>query len=77
MHDRKNIFELWKENGEKLPMKVIIDSWNPNEHYALVERIEIGKWPYGKAHGQYFFHGKPGEIGQIRNAGTYRWILKE
>jgi hypothetical protein len=78
MHDKQNVFEIWKENGEKLPFKVRIDSWSDRlGHYALIEKIEIGKWPYGKAYGQYFFHGKPGERGQIQNAGTYRWKLVE
>lgn len=71
----KNIFELWRENGEKLPIKVIINSWDETKHYALIEKIEIKKWPYGKAYGQYFFYGRPGEKGEIRNAGTYRWKL--
>lgn len=76
MHDKKNIFELWKENGEKLPFKVILDSWNEDRHYAVIEKIEIKNWPYGTAYGQYFFNSKPGEKGVIRNAGTYRWKLK-
>lgn len=72
----KNIFELWRENGEKLPFKAVIDSWSEAKgHYALIEKIEIKKWPYGNAYGQYFFNGKPGEKGYIRNAGTYRWKL--
>ncbi len=74
--EKKNLFEIWRENGEKLPFMAIIDSWDENKHYALVERIEIKKWPYGNAFGQYFFNGKPGERGLISNAGTYRWKLK-
>lgn len=76
MHDKKNIFELWRENGEKLPFMAIIDSWDETKHYALIEKIEIKKWPYGNAFGQYFFNGEPGEKGAIRNSGTYRWKLK-
>ncbi len=74
--ENKNIFQLWRENGEKLPFKAIIDSWDESKHYALIEKIQIKEWPYGNASGQYFFHGKPGERGQIRNAGTYRWKIK-
>lgn len=77
MSDDRNIFQLWRENGEKLPMRVILDSWDENKHYAVVDRIEIKNWPYGNAFGQYFFHGKAGERGLIRNSGTYRWKLKE
>lgn len=74
--EKKNLFELWRENGEKLPFMAIIDSWDENKHYALIERIEVKNWPYGKAFGQYFFNGRPGERGLIRNSGTYRWKLK-
>jgi len=78
MDCNKNIFEIWKENGEKLPFKVIRNSWDENKgHFALVKKIEIGKWPYGKAYGQYFYYGKPGIIGIIGCAGTYAWKLKE
>jgi len=70
----KNIFEIWKENGEKLPFKARKISWC-DKHHVLVEKIEIKKWPYGKVHGQYFFYGKPGEKGAISSAGTYSWKL--
>jgi hypothetical protein len=77
MSDGKNIFELWKENGEKLPFKAIINSWSEEKgHYAIIEKVEVKTWPYGDAYGQYFFHGKAGERGKIRNAGTYRWRMK-
>lgn len=75
--ERKNIFQLWKENGEQIPFKVIKDSWDENKHFAVIERIEIGKWPYGKAYGQYFFHGKAGEKGLISASGTYAWKIKK
>jgi hypothetical protein len=78
MSEKQNIFQIWRENGEKLPFKARIDSWSESlGHFALIEKIEIGKWPYGEAHGQYFFHGVPGEKSEIRNAGTYRWTLIE
>lgn len=76
MHDKKNIFQLWKDNNEKLPFNAIIDSWDESKHYVVVEDIEISSWPYGKATGQYFFNGTPGEKGSIKNAGTYRWKFK-
>lgn len=74
----KNIFQIWKDNNEKLPFRVIRNSWNESEgHYLLVEKIEIKKWPYGDAFGQYFYHGKPGEKEKIKCAGTYAWRIKE
>lgn len=76
MKEYKNIFELWKDNNERLPFKVRINSWSES-HFAIVEKIEIIKWPYGKAFGQYFFYGKPGKNGLIENSGTYRWTLVE
>lgn len=78
MDCNKNIFEIWKENGEKLPFKAIRNSWNENKgHFVLIEKIEIKKWPYGKAYGQYFYNGQAGKIGIIDCAGTYAWKLKE
>jgi hypothetical protein len=78
MNDGKNIFQIWKDGGEKLPFRVRLDSWSEYRgHYALIEKIEIRKWPYGNAFGQYFFNGVPGRTGQIDNAGTYRWTLIE
>lgn len=75
-YENKNIFQLWRENGEILPFKVRLDSWSDYlEHYALIEEIEIKKWPYGNAFGQYFFHKKPGRKGKIDNAGCYRWKI--
>ena len=74
----KNLFELWREGGEVLPFKAVLDSWSEEAgHYALIEKIEIKTWPYGNAFGQYFFNGLPGKKGIIANAGTYRWKLKD
>jgi hypothetical protein len=42
----KNVFQIWREQGEKFPFKVIRWTWSPGRTF-LVERIEIGKWPYG------------------------------
>ena len=55
----KNVFQLWKEGGERLPFKVIRWTWNPATSTFLVERIEIGKWPYGKAWGRFIRNGVP------------------
>jgi hypothetical protein len=76
MQDKLNIFQIWRENGERLPFKVRKDSWSESlGHFAVIEKIEIGKWPYGKAYGQYFFHRVPGRKEEIRSAGTYSWTL--
>ncbi|MBN9066654.1 MAG: hypothetical protein J0H60_09330 [Rhizobiales bacterium] len=53
---KKNVLELWKTNGEKLPFKVIRWTWNPATNF-LVERVEIRKWPYGKAWGRFVRNG--------------------
>lgn len=44
--------------------------------YYLVERVEIGKWPYGKAWGRYVREGVAGELEKIANSGTYTWRLE-
>jgi hypothetical protein len=72
--NKRNLFEIWKENGEKLLFRAVIDSWDPAKHFVVVEKVTIKNWPYGVAEGRYFFNGKPGERGVIRNAGTYRWV---
>ena len=69
----KNVFQLWKEGGERLPFKVIRWTWNPATSTFLVERIEIGKWPYGKAWGRFLL-----ETARKLPAGAVRHdILKE
>jgi len=48
----KNIFQLWRENGETLPFKVAKSTWSAEVgHYLVVERIEIKSSPYGAAWG--------------------------
>jgi hypothetical protein len=69
----KNVFQLWKECGERLPFKVIRWSWNPATSAFLVERIEIGKWPYGKAWGRLVRNGQLEQLEQLSNAGSYQW----
>jgi len=69
----KNVFQLWKEAGEKLPLKVIRWTWNPATSYFLVERVEIGKWPYGHAWGRFVKDGVAGEPEKMKNAGSYQW----
>jgi len=73
----KNVFQLWKEGGEKLPFKVIRWTWNPATSTFLVERIEIGKWPYGKAWGRFIRNGVPEAPQQLNGAGSYQWKVVE
>jgi hypothetical protein len=38
--DWKNIFQLWQEKGEVLPLKVAKSSWSAEAgHYLIVERV--------------------------------------
>jgi hypothetical protein len=72
--DCHNIFELWALNDRTLPMKVVRESWNQAaDHYILVERIAIRKWPYGFAWGRHFRNGVPAEEQKIGSAGSYQW----
>lgn len=73
--DWKNIFLLWRENGEILPFKVAKRSWSAEAgHYLIVERVEIKKWPYGDAWGQYHWRAVPGAHGEkVNQPGTYTW----
>jgi len=72
----KNIFQLWQENGGQLPFTVAKSTWSAEAgHYLVVEKIDIKKWPYGFAWGQYHWNGVPGERGKISAAGTYNWRL--
>ncbi|MGY4504477.1 hypothetical protein ACVWYH_008434 [Bradyrhizobium sp. GM24.11] len=74
----KNVFQIWKARGETLPFKVIRWTWNPATTAFLVERIEIGKWPYGKAWGRIIRNGAP-EVssGPLSNAGSYQWKIAD
>lgn len=69
-----NIFEFWALNERQVPFLACKDSWNPNfaQHFR-VEKIEITKWPYGKAWGRYVRDGAEGEYQQIPNARAYTW----
>lgn len=70
----KNIFQIWRENGENLPFKVHRWTW-PDERYAEISQIEIKKWPYGTAWGTIYWNGREYEKGVISCAGCFQWIL--
>ena len=46
----KNIFQIWDDIGRKTPFAVRRDNWS-NKYYAIVEKVEITKFPYGNAYG--------------------------
>ncbi|MCZ4090609.1 hypothetical protein [Sinorhizobium psoraleae] len=72
----KNVFQLWKEGGEKLPFTVIRWTWGPAS-YFLVEKLEIGKRRYGKAWGRFVRDGVAGEPQKMDNAGSHQWKIVE
>ncbi|RUU95486.1 hypothetical protein EOB36_32390 [Mesorhizobium sp. M6A.T.Cr.TU.017.01.1.1] len=72
----KNVFEIWKEQGERLPFTVIRWTW-PSNRTFVVDRIEIGKWPYGKAWGRPIWKGVAGEQEMLSCAGSYQWKVVE
>ena len=71
----QNIFELWALNNKELPFRVRKETWNTEiDQYYLVEKVEITKWPYGKAWGCYVRDGVSKDANKIPNSGTYTWI---
>lgn len=73
-----NIFELWALNGKQLPFRVRKDSWSlKTVQFYRVERIEITKWPYGKAWGRYVRNGEAGDLVKIPSPGTFTWRLSD
>jgi hypothetical protein len=74
--ERLNVFQLWDQCGRRLPIKVVKETWARNPgHYFLLERVEVGKWPYGSAWGRYHQGGSVGDSVKLRNAGTFTWHL--
>ena len=84
--EQKNIFEIWKESGEKTPFAVRRENW-ANKYYTVVVGIKIKKWPYGDAYGystaggvfsnHYEYDKKWRESGIIPCCGCYQWTLVE
>jgi len=80
----QNIFHIWKENGEKLPL--IVRRRN-RPYYTVVEKIEVKKWPYGNAYGypiidgqysnHYEYDNSWRRDGLIPCAGCYQWTYVE
>jgi hypothetical protein len=75
--DWYNIFELWELGGRTLPIKIIRQGWYEIlDHYMLVERIEIKRWPFGFAWGRYHRSGKAAEYQKIGSAGSFQWRIR-
>ena len=85
MPSDKNIFQIWKEQvGEKTPFAVRRANWS-ERFYVVVERVEIGKFPYGKAYGfpvadgresnHFQYNARWRQDSEIPNAGSYQWEL--
>lgn len=84
--EEKNIFEIWKENGEKTPFAVRRRNW-ANQYYTIVTGVVIKKWPYGDAYGyatingtfsnHYEYDKRWRESGIIPCCGCYQWTLVE
>lgn len=76
MDERLNVFQLWDQGGRQVPFKVVKETWAHDPgHYFLVERVEIGKWPYGSAWGRYHRGASVGHSEKLPNAGTFTWQL--
>lgn len=84
--EQKNIFEIWKENGEKTPFAVRRENW-ANQYYTIVTGVVIKKWPYGDAYGyttingtfskHYEYDKRWRDSGIIPCCGCYQWTLVE
>lgn len=82
----KNIIQIWQEIGENVPFAVRNYRWS-DQYYTIVEKVEIGKWPYGYAYGyptingQYSDHYERNkewrEKRWIPLAGCYQWTFVE
>ena len=86
MTDTKNVFQIWDEIGRILPFAVRRANWG-ERYYAVVEEVEIIKWPYGTARGYATDDGIPSDHFAYNsswrkdrifpNAGSYQWYYVE
>jgi len=62
------------DNDKKLPFPVRRNTWK-KDHYAVITRVKVSKWPYGEVNGIYHFNGEPKtETPEtISSAGCYQW----
>ena len=79
----RNVFQIWKDNGEKLPFFVRRFSWSKNSKF-LVTKVKIN-WSYykekgklyGKAYGHYLNDNRKDKSAELNCAGSYQWELVE
>ena len=74
--DWRNIFQLWRDNGEQVPFVVVKSTWSAaSGHFLIVEEVKVKRWPYGDAWGSYHWNGSHdgGPREKISAAGTYNW----
>ncbi len=80
----KNIFQIWDDIGRITPFAVRRDNWS-KKYYAIVEKVEINKFPYGNAYGfstingiysNHFEHDSKWRRKRIIPCcGCYQWSL--
>jgi hypothetical protein len=81
----KNVFQIWNDNGRRLPIGVQRIGWGKNSGF-VVTRVEVSplQWDYfdktgnlyGKAFGFFIRRGErtaEEEIIELRNSGVYKW----
>jgi len=77
----KNVFQLWVDNGKRLPLKVRRFSWHPSTYFVIKEIRDV-KWDYfertgglyGKAYGDMYVKGRRVEKSKpLGCAGCYQW----
>lgn len=81
-----NIFEIWERIGRQTPFAVRRDHWS-DDYYAIVEKVECKKLPYGKAFGYPTIKGEYSDRFEydkkwldeklIPCCGCYQWTLAE
>ncbi|QRI48307.1 hypothetical protein JQC76_09335 [Elizabethkingia anophelis] len=70
-----NIFQIWKEIGERVPFMVKKGYWSDYSN-VLITRIDIKKYPYGDAYGISCNNGNlTGESEKLNSPGVYDWKL--
>ncbi len=87
MRAAKNVFQIWYENGQKVPFVVQKLEWHRDSFFKVTEvQLSPKDWKhfkdtgdlYGKAFGLLFRHGE--KFGQnapaeLANPGVYKWRL--
>jgi len=79
----KNVFQLYIENKQKLPLKVRKWRWHETTYFSITE-IKDGKWYYyqkkaklyGKIYGDMYCKDKLSKKNiKLENSGSYQWQL--